>query len=133
MSIVLFQYKPDTPVAKLLRHHRIARWIVYPCGFCSLLMLTSLAEGIGLGFSTITFVLLSIGGGGSLLLIVPALFCLPWISEIEEELTEARGGDTGRGAYRASGTKHRVQDDVVGGRHCAAGEAGGEAETIEAG
>ena len=86
MNKVIFQYKPETTAAILLRHHRIARWIIYPCGFFSLLMLSSVAHGVLFRFDTITTLLLIVSVCAVTLLVIPACFSVPWIWDIEVEL-----------------------------------------------
>jgi hypothetical protein len=88
MNKVLFQYKAETTTATLLRHHRIARWIIYPCGFFSLLMCSSTAHGVVTRFDCITTALLIVSVCAVALLIIPACFSLPWIRDIEVELTK---------------------------------------------
>jgi hypothetical protein len=88
MNRVLFQYKADTMTATLLRHHRIARWIMYACGFFSLLMLSSIAQGLLTRFDSITIALATVSVCFVVLLVIPACFSLPWIRDIEVELTK---------------------------------------------
>jgi hypothetical protein len=86
MNKALFQYKAETTTATLLRHHRIARWIIYPCGFFSLLMLSSIAHGVLTRFDSILIALSTASVCAVALLIIPACFSLPWIRDIEVEL-----------------------------------------------
>jgi hypothetical protein len=88
MNNVVFQYKAETTVATLLRHHRIARWIIYPCGFFSLFMFSSLAQGMLTGFDPITIALSIVSVCALAILVIPALLCLPWIRDIEVELAK---------------------------------------------
>ena len=98
MNKVPFQYQAQTTTATLLRHHRRARWIIYPCGFFALLMLSSLAEGVLTRFDPITLTLSIVSVCAVGLLIIPACFCLPWIRDIEAELTK-RGAAIPGGQY----------------------------------
>jgi hypothetical protein len=88
MNKVLFQYKAETTTSTLLRHHRLARWIIYPCGFFAVLMCSSTAEGLLIGFNPVALTLLIISLGATALLFIPASFSIPWIRDIEVELTK---------------------------------------------
>ncbi len=88
MKIVLFRYRDETPDERILRHHRIARWIIYPCGFFSLAMFSSIAQGLVFEFDTITMGIMVVSLCGVALLIVPALFCIPWIRDAEAVLVK---------------------------------------------
>jgi hypothetical protein len=86
MNKLPFQYKAETTTATLACHHRIARWIICPCGFFSLLMLSSTAEGLLIGVDPIMIALMIVSVCAVALLIIPACFSLPWIRDIEVEL-----------------------------------------------
>ena len=88
MNIFLFRYRDETPDERILRHHRIARWIIYPCGFFSLTMFSSIAQGLVFEFDTVTIAIMIVSLCGAFLLIVPALFCIPWIRDAEAELVK---------------------------------------------
>ncbi len=87
-EIVLFQYTAETCEAKLFRHHRIARWIIYSCGFFSLTMMSSGLQGLIVGFDTFTLIIMVVSVCAVAILIIPSLFSMPWIREIEAELIQ---------------------------------------------
>lgn len=87
MNMVLFQYRKDTPVETILSHHRVARWIIYPCGFSCLTVLSSLARGLVFRFDTVTIGILIVSLCGAALLVIPALLCIPWLRDAEAELS----------------------------------------------
>ena len=84
----LYQYKPETDLSLLLRHHRIARRIIYPWLFFSILMCSSLAQGLLIGFDMATIVVCLVSTAVALLLAIPAVLCLPWMSDIEAEMAK---------------------------------------------
>lgn len=84
----LYQYKPETDLSILLRHHRIARRIIYPWLFFSILMCSSLAQGLLIGFDRVTIVVCLVSTAVALLLAIPAVLCLPWMSDIEAEMAK---------------------------------------------
>ena len=86
LNIVLWQYSEDTPVEKLLRHHRNARWIVKLGAFSSIGMASTIAMGVLSNFSTVEIILLFILGSVALILIIPMLFAYPIMDEIEQIL-----------------------------------------------
>jgi len=86
LNIVLWQYSEDTPVEKLLRHHRSARWIVKLWAFSSVGIASTMAMGVLLDFLTVEIIVMFIFGGVALLLIIPALFAYPIMDEIEQTL-----------------------------------------------
>jgi len=85
-NFVLWEYTIETPIEKLLRHHRNARWAAKSQIFSTIGMASTIAMGVIFRFSTIDFVLLLIFTSGSLLLAIPMAFAFPIMSEIEETL-----------------------------------------------
>ena len=90
MNITIFEYKPCVSIATLIRHHRIARWIIYPGFGASVVMFSSMAQFMIFGFGWATVVIMLTSLIVSAILIVPAICCIPWIGDIEKALT-ARG------------------------------------------
>ena len=88
--LTIFQYPPGTPLEKLLRHHKIARSIIYPCGYALMLVFSTAAECVVFGLKALPFYLMI----GSLclwgVLVIPALLSLPWMSDIEKELEKKK-------------------------------------------
>ncbi|MHC4648150.1 MAG: hypothetical protein ACYTBJ_22035 [Planctomycetota bacterium] len=83
INIVLFQYSSDTPTEKILRHHFIARWIIYPWGFSGITTLSVGAEVLLFGANPISMAIVIAWAIVSLTLMIPAVFCFLWLSEIE--------------------------------------------------
>lgn len=54
MNVVLFQFRDDMPDDRILRHCRVARWMIYACGFFCLTMFSSIAQGLVFEFDTVT-------------------------------------------------------------------------------
>jgi hypothetical protein len=98
MNIVLFKYSPDTPTEKLLSHHRMARLIIFPCFFSAVTMASQIAQILLFGMTPLSMVILILSTIVSIALIIPALFCASWISEIEDVLKDRNipvpGGET---------------------------------------
>lgn len=88
LNPILLQYSRQTPPATLLRHHRIARYIIYLLVFSSVTGISALALGLAFGFSTIDLCILVAFSILTLLLMIPGIFCIFWLSEIEANLTE---------------------------------------------
>lgn len=88
LNPTLWQYTEETPPATLLRHHRIARYIVYPCMFSSVAMVSSLAQGLAFGFSTVNLWMLVAFAVVALVLTIPTIFAVFWLFEIEANLTK---------------------------------------------
>ena len=96
MNFLLWRYTAATPTPVLLRHHRIARRIVYPCIFAC----------AGTASSLVQIVLIGTGNGGAvvcllftavaLVLIVPAIFAIPILHEVEQAPTARREALPGR-------------------------------------
>jgi len=97
LNPTFWQYTDETPPATLMRHHRIARYIVYPFMFASVTVVSSMAQAIAFGFSTVTIwmlVALVLVAG---VLIIPAIFAMFWLAEIEANLaTRSLPAPTGR-------------------------------------
>jgi hypothetical protein len=88
-NIILWKYSDSTPTAKLLRHHRLARSVVYFEAVLAVLTVSSFAEVIILkGCSTITMVILVASSILGILLLLPATAAVFWAHEIERTLRQ---------------------------------------------
>ena len=91
-NIVIFRYEPDASVETLLRHHRIARGIIYPCMFFGVLWASAMAEfmlvGEFFGPSAITGTIALVSLLITAVLVIPAAFASLWIIDIEKALVE---------------------------------------------
>ena len=86
LNITLWRYDKSTPIDKLLRHHKIARCIFYTCAFSAMGMFTAFAEFFILGLNTIVEIIMIVCSVVFMLLIIPALFCMSILDEIEKVL-----------------------------------------------
>lgn len=86
--MIIWQYKPGTPVAVLLRNHRIARWTVDTCFFCATAGVSAGAQGLMFGFSPVVMAISVAGSVAGALLFVPAVLMLPWMDDTEKELVK---------------------------------------------
>ena len=86
-NLVLWQYAPDTPVEKLLRHHKKCRWMVSLRMYSLITMMSTfvLAMAVG-GFSKLDMIILLATTAICFLVIIPSFFAEALLYEIEDEL-----------------------------------------------
>ena len=82
-SIVLWEYAEDTPIDKLLRHHRAARTVVYIWIASSVLMCSTavdclFSEGWWMEVMVIVVV---VATAVALLSAIPGILCLAWVND----------------------------------------------------
>ena len=89
-NLILWQYTDSTTNERLLRHHKICRWIMIPCFFCIITSISTTASMLAWGGSTIEFVILIVTGIIGFLLFIPSIFAYAWAGEIEHTLIMRR-------------------------------------------
>ncbi len=87
-NVVLWKFSSDTPTDKLLRYHRMFRWIIKICMYASVGLIASTAQGLIFGVSSLDLILIAVFCILSLGLIIPMLFALCFIDEVETLLQE---------------------------------------------
>lgn len=88
INVVIWKFTPDTPTDKLLRYHRIFRWIIKICMYASVGLIASTAQGLIFGISLLDLILIAVFCILSLGLIIPMLFAFCFIDEVETLLQE---------------------------------------------
>lgn len=90
--LVLFDLSKIEDTDKLLRYRQVMLWIVRLHAFAGVGMLSGLALGLAFGFHTVELIITMVFCCISLGLIIPSLFFIIWIDEIEKELTRRHIG-----------------------------------------
>ena len=85
--LVLFDFSKIEDTGKLLRYRKVMLWIVRVCAFTEVSMLSGLALGLAFGFHTVELIVMMVFCLIAAILIIPSLFCVFFIDEIEKELT----------------------------------------------
>ena len=85
--LVLIDFSKIEDTGRLVRYRQVMLWIVRVYAFAAVGMLSGIALGVAFGFHTVELIVMMVFCCISLGLMIPSLFFIFWIDEIEKELT----------------------------------------------